>query len=118
LAGGKISLSHDTSLHLGGSVQHSLSPMDADGGTVMEPACASELRRRWSIQLTFQKKLQEARNKSGERDCSPARVTGKDGKSYPGELGHSPIQIVWGACRSYVVSADDVQNPNQPNGGG
>jgi hypothetical protein len=23
---------------------------------------------------------------------------------------------LWGVCRSYVVSADDVQNPNQPNG--
>ena len=43
---GKISLRHDTSLHLGGSVQHSLSPMDADGGTVMEPICASEFTSR------------------------------------------------------------------------
>src|SRR5258706_3372470 len=34
-AGGKISPWHDTSLHLGGSVRHSLSPMDADTGTVM-----------------------------------------------------------------------------------
>src|SRR6266478_5210981 len=42
--GGKISSWHDTSLHLGGSVQHSLSPIDADGGTVMEPACASGFR--------------------------------------------------------------------------
>src|ERR1700720_3447224 len=36
-AGGKISLWHDTSLHLGGSVQHSLSPMVAYGWAVMEP---------------------------------------------------------------------------------
>jgi hypothetical protein len=40
-AGGKTSLWHDTSLHLGGSVQHSQSPMDADTRSVMEPACAS-----------------------------------------------------------------------------
>src|SRR6476620_562573 len=30
-----------TSLHLGGSVQHSQSPMDAEMRPVMEPACAS-----------------------------------------------------------------------------
>ena len=53
--GGKIGLWHDTSLHLGGSVQHSLSPMDVDGGTVMALACASEFRSRWSILLTSQK---------------------------------------------------------------
>src|ERR1700726_16439 len=35
-AGGEISLWHDTSLHLGGSVQHSMSPMDAGGGAMME----------------------------------------------------------------------------------
>jgi hypothetical protein len=33
--------------------QHSLSPMVAYGGPVMEPACASEFRSRWSILLTF-----------------------------------------------------------------
>ena len=40
-AGGKTSFWHDTSLHLGGSVQHSQSPMDADTRSVMEPACPS-----------------------------------------------------------------------------
>ncbi len=53
-AEGKISLWHDTSLHLGGSVQHSQSPIGADAGAVMEPACASEFRSHWSILLTFQ----------------------------------------------------------------
>jgi hypothetical protein len=42
-AGGKIGLRHDVSLHLGGSVQHSLSPMDAEGGAVMEPLCRNAL---------------------------------------------------------------------------
>jgi hypothetical protein len=36
-AEGKISLWHDTSLHLGGSVQHSQSPINAEGGAVMQP---------------------------------------------------------------------------------
>jgi hypothetical protein len=40
---GKITFWHDTSLHLGGSVQHSLSPMDAEGGAVMEPGCRNAL---------------------------------------------------------------------------
>jgi hypothetical protein len=42
-AGGKIGLWHDISLHSGGSVQHSLSPMDAEGGAVMEPGCRNAL---------------------------------------------------------------------------
>jgi len=42
-AGGKIGLWHDTSLHLGGSVQHSLSPIDAEGGAAMEPGCRNGL---------------------------------------------------------------------------
>ena len=36
--GGKISSWHDTSLHLGGSVQPSLSPIDAYAWAVIEPA--------------------------------------------------------------------------------
>jgi hypothetical protein len=36
-AEGKISLWHDTSLHLGGSVQHSQSPINAEGGSVIQP---------------------------------------------------------------------------------
>jgi hypothetical protein len=52
--GEKICFWHDTSLHLGGSVQHSQSPIGADTGAVMEPACASEFRSHWSILLTFQ----------------------------------------------------------------
>jgi hypothetical protein len=39
-------------------------------------------------------------------------VTRNDAGWRAGSLGRL------GACRSYVVSADDVQNPNQPNGGG
>jgi hypothetical protein len=33
--------------------QNSQSPVDAEAGAVMEPVCASEFRRRWSILLTF-----------------------------------------------------------------
>src|ERR1700730_14560012 len=40
---------------LGGSMTDSLSPMIADGGAMMEPACSSEFRSRWSISLTFKK---------------------------------------------------------------
>jgi hypothetical protein len=43
---------------LGGSITDSQSPMVANGGTVMKPACASEFRCRWSILLTF-KELNE-----------------------------------------------------------
>src|SRR5579871_985714 len=34
--------------------QHSLSPILADDGTVMEPACTSSVRSRWSISLSHQ----------------------------------------------------------------
>jgi len=37
-----------------GAFTDSLSPMVADGWAVMESACASGFRSRWSIQLTFQ----------------------------------------------------------------
>jgi hypothetical protein len=43
---------------LGGSITDSLSPMVANGGTMIKPVCASEFRCRWSILLTF-KKLNE-----------------------------------------------------------
>jgi hypothetical protein len=36
---GNGTIEHDASPWSGGSVQHSQSPMDADGGAVMEPAC-------------------------------------------------------------------------------
>jgi hypothetical protein len=37
---------------LGGSVQHSQSPIDAEGGAVMEPVWNLKFRHRWSILLT------------------------------------------------------------------
>ena len=63
--GGKISSWHDTSLHLGGSVQHSLSPIDAYAWAVIEPACASEFRGRWSILLTFRNLIDRATKRNG-----------------------------------------------------
>src|SRR5258708_38513493 len=45
-AGGKIGLWHATSLHLGGSVQHSLSRIDAEGGAVVETGCRHALPAR------------------------------------------------------------------------
>jgi hypothetical protein len=56
-AGGKTSFWHDTSLHLDGSVQHSQVTdgcrYEVGDGTSMRLG----FRSRWSIQLTFQKKL-------------------------------------------------------------
>jgi hypothetical protein len=42
------------SLRWAGALPISQSPMDAEGAAMMEPACASEFRRCWSILLTFQ----------------------------------------------------------------
>jgi hypothetical protein len=43
----------DASLYWAGALPNSRSPMVANGGTMMEPACASEFRSLWSISLTF-----------------------------------------------------------------
>ena len=63
--GGKRTSWHDASLHLGGSLQHSQSPIGADTRAVMEPPCASEFRSRWSILLTFQNSTQNKRPQRG-----------------------------------------------------
>ena len=44
-------------LHEAGALPDSQSPMDADGGTVMAPTCASWFQSRWSIPLIILNKL-------------------------------------------------------------
>jgi hypothetical protein len=77
---------------LGGSVQHSLSPIVADRGAVMKPAYASEFGSPWSILLSRQNFTNCDRVSTGWTGtiavyeaclCTAGHASGNDGLSIP-----------------------------------
>jgi hypothetical protein len=71
---------HDASLLLGGSITDSLSPMVADGGAVMEPACASGFRL-------------------GDQYCSHCKKLRNCDRSRRGNWNDSPPRCLLMHCR-------------------
>jgi hypothetical protein len=62
----RLGFRHSASLQLAGA-RHSRSPMDANGGAVIEPVCSPEFRSHRSILLTFRNLIERRTEKRSRR---------------------------------------------------